>query len=194
MWWHHFLFIYFIFLLLFLHSHVEFSLFPVKLIKISCSCPIKLVKTIKVHFKVPLSRQPNYFQRVSSFSSAFILGQKRFSYSELVILKSSFWLLELFSALAWKPNLPSLRSRLQPQRVAFCDSFHSAASATAATRRIDQSQHHQRAHDHHRQPSPLRRAAVPSDFQLRQHEEEIAERFSGKHDGFYQVSTTRLYN
>lgn len=69
MWWHHFLFIYFIFLLLFLHSHVEFSLFPVKLIKISCSCPIKLVKTIKFHFKVPLSRQPNYFQRVHQLSS-----------------------------------------------------------------------------------------------------------------------------
>ena len=188
MWWHHFLFIYFCFCFYILTLNLV--CFPSSWLKF----PVLVL--IGKNYKVPFQRTSQSSTQLfsTSFSSAFILGQKRFSYSELVILKPSFWLLELFSALAWKPNLPSLRSRLQPQRVAFCDSFHSAAAATAATRRIDQSQHHQRAHDHHRQPSPLRRAAVPSDFQLRQHEEEIAERFSGKHDGFYQVSTTRLYN
>ena len=92
--------------------------------------------------------------------------------------------------MARKPHLPSLRARLQPERAAFGDRFHSAAAATAAARRLHQSQHDQRAHDHHRQQSPLRRAAVPSDFQLRQHEEEVAERLGGQHHGLHQVVLT----
>ena len=82
--------------------------------------------------------------------------------------------------MARKPDLPGLRTGLQPELTPLHHRLDPAAAATAAPGRIGQPQHDQRPHDH-RQPSPLCRAPVSGDFQLRQHEEEVAERLGGQH-------------